>query len=112
MDKLAPLFVDRVWAAWLAGIIDGSGWVGVRAGGADEAAYTCVLYVSHPRRELVDRVRKVTAAGSVRAAGGGAGYAWRARGRPAALVLLAVLPFLVVTRKQAVLTMVLTAGAR
>lgn len=112
MDRLAPLYVDRVWAAWLAGVIDGKGVITVlryARGSSISPRYGLGLAVTNCSADLLRRVREVTGTGQIQGMTGSPegrrSLEWRQRGRAVGPVLLAVLPFLIRQRTQALVGM-------
>lgn len=99
--------------AYLAGIIDGEGCVGVyhRAGPRyGRAGGTARVYVCNTDRRILDWIAErfggnVYTSRASTQPGWKTVYAWQATGKPAASVINEVLPYLVAKREQALLAL-------
>lgn len=104
-EPIRPLALEPTDAAWIAGILDGEGYLGIVGTTASYGPRIAVLNTNHP---MIDHLCALTGVGTVgfRKARGNKRPAWvwkLDRREHVAALLLAALPYLITKREQALI---------
>ena len=106
-DKEYIRFIkDERWAAWVAGIIDGEGYIGIQKMASGSTVYRPFISVKMTDSGPIEKLRALTGVGTVytekpTTENRRLVHAWRAQGEVAIQVLRDVYPWLVLKTRQA-----------